>query len=185
MSSTESAFAMALETLRLAVMDVGPLNSPELDGALGQISALPHQVRAALALNGGNCDRSIPGGVPVVEHSNGGGVSRALHLNRHRKSLVFDFLVLSALERGKRDLVVVDQILAHLAKVFPQVKENGRPSLITRISRLKRDKGCIVEDDDLKGVGYKISEGGLKYLRDLETTYLTKDEKAFIKARLA
>lgn len=164
-------------------MDVGRSNVANLDGYLSQISALPHQIRAALAING------VHSGVPVDDapldgHPSGTGRPKARVFNKHRKSLIVDFLVLSVLEEEKENLTVVDQILAHVVKVFPEVRESGRASLITKISRLKRDKGCIVEDDDLKGVGYRISEGGLKYLRDLETTYLTKDERAFIKSRL-
>lgn len=179
MPEVETAL-LALENLRAALTTLGLKDADRLRDVLPQVAALPRQVEMALAARVGAVHPPLSSEIPLRSV-----VHKGLSLNKHRKSFMVDFLVLSALEKGKKDLVVVDQILAHVAKVFPDVEEKGRASLITKISRLRRDKGCIVEDDELKGVGYRISEGGLKYLRDLETTYLTKDEKAYIKARLA
>lgn len=110
--------------------------------------------------------------------------SKPLTWNKVRKSLGVEYLILKCLARSNGAPIIVDQIVDFVSRVFPVDAKGGRASLISKISRLRNDKGCLDQDDSLKGVSYKISEGGRDYLRKLESVYLTKPEITHIKGCL-
>jgi hypothetical protein len=108
----------------------------------------------------------------------------ALKWNKTRKSLAVEYLILMCLILNSEGILTVDQVAAFVGQVFPIEGDNARASLIAKLARLKNEKNCLDRDEELKGLGYRISDGGRDYLRRLKDAYLTRDELVFLQERI-
>ena len=147
-----------------------------------------NEVRATIS--GGHVERVVRGHSesterePVVQRRGKKDHAKVVRWNKIRKSYAVDYLILLCLSQHDDGPAIVDQIVEFVSLVFPIDDDGGRASLIAKLSRLKKDKGCLDDDEDLKGVGYKISQSGRDYLSKLKAVYLTKAEVAYIEERL-
>ena len=121
---------------------------------------------------------------PVVQRRGKKDHAKVLGWNKLRKSLAIEYLILLCLAQHDDGPAIVDDIVEFVSRVFPIDDAGGRASLISKISRLKKDKGCLDDDEELKGVGYKISQSGRDYISKLKVNYLTKAEVAYIEEKL-
>lgn len=104
--------------------------------------------------------------------------------NKTRKSLAVEYLILMCLILNSEGILTVDQVAAFVGQVFPIEGDGARASLIAKLARLKNEKNCLDRDEELKGFGYRISDGGRDYLRRLKDAYLTRDELVFLQERI-